>query len=255
MTNAISGIDALFRPYGARDCLRLASSGLRHWLKYAAAPWLCAVARFAAALGLIVPAAILVAVCHTAASATDPPAELKILPPQPVLTGPHAAQRLLVEEFQSGVFTGDVTGTATFTSTNPQVAVVSAAGVVTPVGDGRATIRAEIDGRFVETPVEIRSANVKEPWSFRHDVQTVLTKSGCNMGACHGAQAGKKGFKLALRGYDHLMDYNTLTRQAKGRRVSITDPARSLILLKATGEIPHSGGTRFDDDSLEYQII
>jgi hypothetical protein len=75
------------------------------------------------------------------------------------------------------------------------------------------------------------------------------------MGACHGAQAGKKGFKLALRGYDHQMDYNTLTRQSKGRRVSLADPARSLILLKATGAIPHGGGTRFDDDSLEYRIL
>ena len=116
-------------------------------------------------------------------------------------------------------------------------------------------IRAEFDGRSVETQIEIRSAKIDEPWSFRHDVQTVFTKSGCNMGACHGAQAGKKGFKLALRGYDHQMDYNTLTRQSKGRRVSLADPARSLILLKATGAIPHGGGTRFDDDSLEYRIV
>lgn len=93
------------------------------------------------------------------------------------------------------------------------------------------------------------------PWSFRNDVQVVLTKAGCNMGACHGAQAGKKGFKLALRGYDHEFDYNVLTRQARGRRIDLADPARSLILLKATGAIPHGGGTRFDTDSLEYKIV
>ncbi|MBI5757821.1 MAG: DUF1553 domain-containing protein [Planctomycetales bacterium] len=75
------------------------------------------------------------------------------------------------------------------------------------------------------------------------------------MGACHGAQAGKKGFKLALRGYDHDADYNTITRQARGRRVNLSDPGRSLILLKATGAIPHGGGTRFDTDSLEYRIV
>jgi hypothetical protein len=93
------------------------------------------------------------------------------------------------------------------------------------------------------------------PWSFRNDVQVVFTKSGCNTGACHGAQAGKKGFKLALRGYDHDADYNTITRQARGRRVNLSDPGRSLILLKATGAIPHGGGTRFDPDSLEYRIV
>jgi hypothetical protein len=99
------------------------------------------------------------------------------------------------------------------------------------------------------------TADEGQTWSFRNDVQPVLTKTGCNMGACHGAQAGKKGFKLALRGYDHEMDYNTLTRQSRGRRINLRDPARSLILLKATGAIPHGGGTRFDTDSLEYRIV
>jgi hypothetical protein len=37
--------------------------------------------------------------------------------------------------------------------------------------------------------------------------------------------------------------------------VSLRDPARSLILLKATGAIPHGGGTRFSADSLEYRIV
>jgi hypothetical protein len=194
-------------------------------------------------------------VIATTTSAAEPAPDLAILPAKPVLTGPHAAQQLVVETLRNGQPAGDVTVAAKFASSNPQIAEVSAAGVVTPVGDGTATIRAEIDGRVVETQVEIKAAKAAEPWSFRHDVQTVLTKSGCNMGSCHGAQAGKKGFKLALRGYDHQMDYNTLTRQSKGRRVSLADPARSLILLKATGEIPHGGGTRFDDDSLEYRIV
>ncbi|HLJ10734.1 MAG TPA: DUF1549 domain-containing protein, partial [Planctomycetaceae bacterium] len=198
---------------------------------------------------------LLVAAAAGRSLAAEPASELKILPPQPVLTGPHASEQLIVEEMRAGQFAGDLTGKAKFSSTNPNVAQVTAGGIVTPVSDGTATIRAEVDGRSVETQLEIKAAGTSEDWSFRHDVQTVLTKSGCNMGACHGAQAGKKGFKLALRGYDHLMDYNTLTRQSKGRRVSLADPARSLILLKATGAIPHGGGTRFDDDSLEYRIL
>ena len=43
----------------------------------------------------------------------------------------------------------------------------------------------------------------------------VLTKMGCNSGACHGALAGKNGFKLTLRGYDPEVDYDTLTRQSR----------------------------------------
>jgi hypothetical protein len=83
----------------------------------------------------------------------------------------------------------------------------------------------------------------------------VLTKMGCNSGACHGASAGKNGFKLTLRGYDPDQDYDTLTRQSIGRRVSLSEPAHSLMLLKPTFAVPHGGGKRFSTDSLEYRVI
>ena len=252
---------------GLGYCARL-TSGLRHWLNYAAPPGLrrsvvapstAVVTTFAADAAwlrtvAVALASITIALVNTACAA-EPPSELQILPPRPVLSGPHATQQLVVEEVHNAQLAGDLTGKSKFISQNSDVALVSPGGIVTPVSDGTATIRAEVDGRFVETQVEIKGAQAAELWSFRHDVQTVFTKTGCNMGACHGAQAGKKGFKLALRGYDNQMDYNTLTRQSKGRRVTLADPARSLILLKATGAIPHGGGTRFDDDSLEYRIV
>lgn len=92
-------------------------------------------------------------------------------------------------------------------------------------------------------------------WSFRNHVIPVLTKAGCNSGACHGAAAGKNGFKLTLRGYDPELDYVTLTRQAAGRRVNRLEPERSLVLLKPTLSIPHGGGKRFDSGSLEYNVL
>ena len=93
------------------------------------------------------------------------------------------------------------------------------------------------------------------PISFRNQVIPVLTKAGCNSGACHGAAAGKNGFGLTLRGYDPAADYDTITRQAGGRRVNKIEPAKSLILLKPTETVPHMGGTRFKVDSPEYTII
>jgi hypothetical protein len=83
----------------------------------------------------------------------------------------------------------------------------------------------------------------------------VLTKAGCNMGACHGAAAGKNGFKLTLRGYDAEADYKVLTREAVGRRINPEDPGRSLALLKPTLLVPHAGGRRFGTDSLEYKVV
>src|SRR6476620_275923 len=92
-------------------------------------------------------------------------------------------------------------------------------------------------------------------WSFRNDVQPILAKSGCSSGACHGAAAGQNGFKLSLRGYDDEGDYLTLTRAAFGRRINPSDPARSLMLLKPAGAVPHKGGKRFDVDSPDYRIL
>ena len=94
-----------------------------------------------------------------------------------------------------------------------------------------------------------------DPVSFRNDVMAVLSKSGCNQGACHGNQNGKNGFKLSLRGEDPALDLAALTRDTLGRRTNTLQPAESLILLKPTGVIPHEGGKRFDARSLEYAIL
>ncbi|MGH9835425.1 MAG: DUF1549 domain-containing protein, partial [Blastocatellia bacterium] len=92
-------------------------------------------------------------------------------------------------------------------------------------------------------------------WSFRNHVIPVLTRLGCNSGACHGAAAGKAGFKLTLRGYDPELDYAVLTRQSLGRRINKVEPAKSLLLLKPTMAIGHGGGKRMEVGSLEYKVI
>ncbi len=91
--------------------------------------------------------------------------------------------------------------------------------------------------------------------SFRNQVQPILARYGCSAGACHGAAAGQGGFKLSLRGYDNDGDWTTITRSAQGRRVTLEDPARSLLLLKSTKLAPHKGGERFPVDSPEYRIL
>ncbi len=92
-------------------------------------------------------------------------------------------------------------------------------------------------------------------WNFRNHVIPVLTRLGCNAGACHGALAGKGGFKLTLRGYDPEADFTAMTRQSLGRRVNKLEPAQSLILLKPTAVVGHGGGKRMATDSLEYKVL
>ena len=71
------------------------------------------------------------------------------------------------------------------------------------------------------------------PYSFRHEVMPVLSRAGCNAGACHGYSLGKNGFKLSLRGADPEPDYLAIAKDSLGRRVNFQSPEASLLLAKA----------------------
>ena len=94
-----------------------------------------------------------------------------------------------------------------------------------------------------------------EPVSFELQVQPIMAASGCSTGACHGKSRGQNGFQLSLLGFDPEFDYAALTKNARGRRVFPAAPEQSLLLLKATGAVPHGGGQRFGADSEEYRIL
>lgn len=91
--------------------------------------------------------------------------------------------------------------------------------------------------------------------SFAHEVQPLLTRMGCNMGACHGAQLGQGGFKLSLRAFDDSTDHREIVRGANGRRVDLNHPENSLFLRKATSETSHAGGKRLDPEEPAYKVI
>src|SRR5579864_3675874 len=180
--------------------------------------------------------------------------DLAVLPGAVDLVGPEARQHLLAEASLAD-HQEDWTRKAEWRSSNPKVAMVDTTGEVRPMSDGEATITASAQGRTATATVRVKNSQVPYTWNFRNDVIPVMTKVGCNQGACHGALAGKNGFKLTLRGYDPDVDYDTLTRQSDGRRVDLEEPARSLMLLKPTMTIPHGGGRRFDTKSLEYKVL
>jgi hypothetical protein len=83
----------------------------------------------------------------------------------------------------------------------------------------------------------------------------ILSKAGCNGGGCHGALAGKAGFRLSLFGYDPKSDYLAITRDARGRRIDLADPGTSLLLTKPTTALPHKGGKRLDVGSDDYKLL
>lgn len=200
-------------------------------------------------------AAVFCGVVSLLAATTALPAQaLSVLPTEFTLTGAEARQRILVQAMAGGQVFGPVTDGVVFSSSDARI-VKMEDGFAVPVGNGKATLTAKVGDQSATATVTVEKFEQPHSWSFRNHVQSVLSKSGCNMGACHGAAAGKGGFKLSLRGYDPDADFRTLTRQARGRRVVPSDPGRSLMLTKPSGAIPHKGGLRFDVDSLEYRVI
>jgi hypothetical protein len=116
-------------------------------------------------------------------------------------------------------------------------------------------VSAEVAGKRLEVPVRVNGFHADPPVSLRLEVEPVLTKAGCNMGACHGAQYGKGGFKLSLFGDDPIADYSSVLRDVLGRRVNVIEPAASLLLMKPSTQVSHEGGKRLPSGSREYEAV
>ena len=92
--------------------------------------------------------------------------------------------------------------------------------------------------------------------SFVNDIAPVLTRAGCNQGLCHAkAGGGQNGFQLSLLGFEPQEDYEHIVQESLGRRLSFSSPDQSLLLLKASGKMPHKGGSRLPESSSGYALI
>lgn len=195
---------------------------------------------------------LLFSMLFTAVSTAD---ELRVLPAEIKLDGPAASQRLLVLVERDGKFIADVTAEATWQTADNKVVKCSKEGIVKGKGNGQTTITAKWQGQSATANLDVTGMSQETSWSFSNHVIPILTKLGCNSGACHGALAGKGGLKLSLRGYAPQDDHFVLTRQAKGRRVDLVNPERSLLLRKPTLAVEHGGGQKLNVDSPEFAIL
>ncbi len=169
------------------------------------------------------------------------------------LAGRYAAFRVLVEERLPGSVR-DVSDTVTLRVADPQIARV-ADGTLWPLRDGDTALTARLKGRTVILPIRVRGVAGATPPRFATEVVPVLTRAGCNQGGCHGAAAGKGGFKLSLQGYDPDADYEAITRASGARRVSPAQPENSLLLRKPTMAVSHKGGKVIEVGSPAYRLL
>ncbi|MDA0657783.1 MAG: DUF1553 domain-containing protein [Planctomycetota bacterium] len=197
--------------------------------------------------------AALLSIHDTKVNAAEGPTTLQVLPRSIHLQGQDARQRVLAEWMDGRRAVGNASD-ATWTTDNPSVATYRD-GFVIPLSEGRTTLHAQSGDLHATAEIVVQQPNAPMDWEFRRHVLPVLARAGCNQGACHGALAGKGGFRLSLRGYDPFRDYFNITEESRGRRIEPSAPGRSLLLSKPTGAVPHQGGLRLDVESRDYKIL
>jgi hypothetical protein len=183
----------------------------------------------------------------TAGAAPPPPApapaSLAVYPKDVSLLTTRGRQTFVVQAAYADGITRDVTAEAKVSLADTKLAKVEK-NVLTPLADGSTTLQVEYGGKSASVPVKVKDAAKDRPVSFKLDVMPIFMRAGCNAGSCHGAARGKDGFRLSLFGFDADGDHYRLTREQPGRRVNLALPEESLLIEKATGAVPHTGGQR-----------
>jgi hypothetical protein len=200
-------------------------------------------------------AAVLASLVFCAAARADQPAEtFQVFPSAIQLSTSRSAQSVIAQVTEPDGVTHDVTADVQFVLPSPAI-VRNEGNLFRPVADGSGQLQVKYQGHVAALAVTVQQAAADRPISFKLDVMPVFMKAGCNSGACHGSARGKDGFHLSLFGFDPDGDYDRITREMATRRINLALPAESLLLTKATGSVPHTGGTRFKPDSPLYATI
>ncbi len=182
-------------------------------------------------------------------------AELSVDPPIVHLRGPQAVYSLLVTGKTPDGRLVDLTHDAKFESAQPAIAKVSGAGVIRSSADGKTAITIEVGGKMTKVQVEVQGSKDERVYHFENDVMPLFSRFGCNSAGCHGNSGGQNGFKFSVFAFDPDADFNALVKEARGRRVLTTAPESSLLLLKASGQMPHGGGIRIRPGTDEYNLL
>ncbi len=176
--------------------------------------------------------------------------DLQVTPSAVKLEGNFARRQLIVTGPDTkGAFTDrspDLTTNAGYRSARPNIVTVSPTGQLLAVANGDTTISVTVNGKEQSVPVHVAGIRDRPSIGFSDQVLPLLSRAGCNAGACHAAQYGQGGFKLSVFASEPANDYLAITRAALGRRISPVDPAHSLLLQKASAAVIHGGGKRLE---------
>jgi hypothetical protein len=187
-----------------------------------------------------------------------PPGEVRSLavyPERIELTGSDSSCQLIVTATLANGRLQDLSGAATFEANGGKLVRVTSAGRVLPLASGSGEVVVRYGPHSVTVPVQAERIEEDLPINFANQIVPIFSKLGCNSGGCHGKLSGQNGFRLSLLGFEPELDYMTLVKEGRGRRVFPAAPDNSLLLLKASGAVAHGGGKRMEVGSDEYRLI
>ncbi len=188
------------------------------------------------------------------ALAAEAPIVLHVYPSAIALSTSRDAQSIVVQaEYANGI-TRDVTDQVVWKLDRDDV-VAQEANRLVPKADGNAKLTATFETLSMEVPISVAQAAADPPISFKMDVMPVFMKAGCNTGSCHGAARGKDSFRLSLFGFDPDGDHYRITREQPERRIDLSIPTECLLIEKATGQVPHTGGSPTKKGDRYYQTL
>lgn len=194
------------------------------------------------------------ACCFAILGWVDPPQPLMVFPKKIDLRPGQERQSVVAIRAEADGLTRDVTTQAKF-STEPAGLATVENGEVRGNRNGSGKLKIEIDNRVLEIPCTVEGVGQSAPVSYSRDIVPILTRAGCNGGKCHGAAAGKDGFRLSLFGYDPEGDHFRLVEEMVNRRVNLARPESSLLITKSLGEVPHTGGKLMEKGSDFHRLL
>lgn len=151
----------------------------------------------------------------------------------------------------------DLSSSVIFDESPKGIVEIDETGRITPVSDGTTmvSITTPNNKKHGSFQITVKNAGHMRRVNFPDEVVPIFTKLGCNGGGCHGKSGGQNGFRLSLLGFEPTEDYEWLVKESRSRRIIPAAPHFSLLLTKATGEVPHGGGKRLEKGSEDYDLL
>ena len=181
-------------------------------------------------------------------------AQLAVYPSAIQLTTSRDRATFVVQVTDANGITTDVTADAAISFADDKL-IQRDGTTLLPKADGATQMNVSFAGQSVAVPVTVKQADADRTVSFKLDVMPVFMRAGCNTGAATARPAARTASACRCSASTPTATIIASPASMPGRRINLALPAESLLLEKATGKVPHTGGQQFKEGDEHYQTI